>query len=455
MKGRGRSKSVTLHTSKFREEPDLIKTSTENNFIDYKDKVHIEYAASKATGLRKSQEDFFDIKHGEIEGQKFSFFCIFDGHSGAEVARYLSSMLYFYLLAKETQKAEKLGVGYEIFSDEKVIKDAFIKLDERLKERITGSESKYRLAARTLVKLWPGSTCTLVLLVPRDTYMSIICANSGDSRAIYLRKLKEMMKRSTAGINKLSYDHDLNNKKEIERLESLIKKNKVRRHTVYSPKHKKMSAKNLKGKYFATLSPSRGFGDYEVDGKGIYMTAEPEIVYNNNYEYSKHSNSGVSAYLRTFIVIASDGLFNSIDNYTTTNFVNRAFIEQKIKENYEYKRMGRLLHHYEDTNQLPEIPQKKTGMNYNPLAICDELIDHCLTQIPIIFGKNDVITPVKAWDNASVILIQFEPIEPKTKFFKEKIGVELNYNEESESESEDEWIEFDNDKLVVVEEEEL
>jgi serine/threonine protein phosphatase PrpC len=146
----------------------LEKTSIANSAIRY-NKVTVEYAASKAIGLRKNQEDYFDAREGEeIDGQKFSFFAIFDGHSGYQAAEYCSQMLYHYVYLEEFNRKGKI-----LFENSEegnnTIKRAFRKLDNHLKQ---GFDKQKIYDQRNKVKMYPGTTCTMILVVPRGNGVS-------------------------------------------------------------------------------------------------------------------------------------------------------------------------------------------------------------------------------------------------------------------------------------------
>lgn len=152
-------------------------------------------------------------------GDGNSFFAVFDGHGGPEVASYASKHLVDILLANESYKAQKY---------EAALKEALMTLDEQMRPLVATellADAK-RLQQQNIQRLidmgknrqfeprnddpsHAGSTATCVLLTADKIY----CANLGDSRTIYWRTGDEG-KEAVA----LSSDHKPDNEKEAARI---------------------------------------------------------------------------------------------------------------------------------------------------------------------------------------------------------------------------------------------
>jgi serine/threonine protein phosphatase PrpC len=406
------------------------KTSLVTSAIRY-EKVTVEYAASKAIGFRTHQEDYFDVREGEeIKKQKFSFFAIFDGHSGGQAAKYCSQMLYHYVYLEEYNRKSKV-IFDELYEDneDNAIKRAFRKLDNHLKRGFDRQKIyDHNYYQKNKVKMYPGTTCTMILVVPRGNGVEIICANAGDSRAIAFSRKDDC---ESEDIIQLSLDHTLSNKNEVKRLDKLIKQTGVETRTVYSVQRKKMVAKVREDYYKPTLQPTRGFGDFEVGHNKIFMTPEPEI----KRTYFSYGNGGK----RSVVVIGSDGLFGGINNTTTASFVDCRLLEQ-LEGNYDRKRKRRLVRYYK-RGKVPPLIKKGSRLKFNLLEICNELIDHCVAQIPIYFEGFDSVKPIKTLDNISVILIAFhspnqqETIDARNRGYED---FDFHLISDSESDSDEE-----------------
>ncbi len=122
----------------------------------------------------------------------------------------------------------------------------------------------------------------------------LFAANAGDSRMIIV---------SDNQIDQVTIDHDVNNEKEVNRILSF--------------------GGSIEGRYawkgMRGLMPTRSLGDHHFDSIGII--AEPEIF---SREIPKSPN--------TFIIIATDGIWNELGNGAVADLVDGKKTAQKAVE---------------------------------------------------------------------------------------------------------------------------
>jgi len=197
---------------------------------------YLKYALSGMQGYRISMEDDHNSESlivpshlkGEEENFLFSYFGVYDGHSGNEASKYLSENLLKQILLDESKKNSNIQ---EIFSQETLTK-SFLKVDENL-EILCTKES-----------ICPGSTCCTTFIKKIKNSIEIICANVGDSRCVLCDK----------GVTvQLSFDHKPLNEKEKERI-------------IRSGNFVEF------GRVNGSLAVSRAFGDFTYKDKKKYYT---------------------------------------------------------------------------------------------------------------------------------------------------------------------------------------
>jgi len=148
------------------------------------------YGHCSMKGYRPTMED----RHSTIvdavfnNNNKGSFFGVYDGHGGDQVADFVS----------KTLPQELMGSQTNIYKDEEII-NTFVKIDNLITENDT------------------GSTCVVSSIVKSQDSEDfvIICANSGDSRCIYYEKLKS---ESEGKITQLSFDQKPTQDEEKKRI---------------------------------------------------------------------------------------------------------------------------------------------------------------------------------------------------------------------------------------------
>ncbi|EGR28009.1 protein phosphatase 2c, putative [Ichthyophthirius multifiliis] len=152
------------------------------------------------------------------------------------------------------------------------------------------------------------------------TEKKIFCANVGDSRAIFAKKLRN----NQYIIQKLSNDHSPYIQQEYQRI---IKAGGIKK----SKKQKKVNGSKqgplrvwLKNKQAPGLAMTRSFGDKIGVQAGI--VCDPEII---EFDYQQIQQNG-------FIIVASDGIWSIIDNEEAVNLVKPFYEQKNVEEAVKY-----------------------------------------------------------------------------------------------------------------------
>jgi len=192
-------------------------------------------------------------------------FAIYDGHGGAEIAKYLKNRIPEVLtktFSRTNNKFELDDINYDI---ENSFNKVFNKVDEEIKLM---PESEYM-----------GSTAVVVLICkekdhisPLSTRRVIYCANVGDSRCVLI---------SNFGVRRLSYDHKASDPSEIDRVNST-------------------GGMIFNGRVFGQLIITRAFGDSSLKRYGVSVT--PHICKSFINDKDK------------YLVLASDGVWDVIED---------------------------------------------------------------------------------------------------------------------------------------------
>lgn len=229
-------------------EPVTTKDSEEKNGSA------MSYSACSMQGWRKEQEDAHIASLALPNGE--TVFGVFDGHGGAQVAKFV---------AKKFVEVLTSNADYKAGNYEKALTQTFISLDELM----TSEKSNDPITAYSM-----STGCTsCVAMIAKG---KIFCANSGDSRCVLSR---------AGNAIEMSEDHKPDNegeKKRIEEAGGFVEDGRVR----------------------GTLSLSRALGDmeYKLNRKkgveGQMITCVPEI----RVETMSDKDD--------FVIIACDGIWD-------------------------------------------------------------------------------------------------------------------------------------------------
>ena len=202
------NKKISLNEEK------ISDTSLEK-IIHLKDYFSREEINSK---IKEEMEDYILVKHPflNIEKHNLSLFCIFDGHGGDFVSKYLKENF-----ASNLHKNIKINFSLNFRN---ILKTSIESMDKEFE--------KYKEAENC------GSTGTIVVLDNNFIY----CANVGDSKCFYINNKNNAFQ--------LTEDHHCSNQKEREEL-------------------KKKGIMIFQNRVFGSLSLTRTFGDTELKKDGI------------------------------------------------------------------------------------------------------------------------------------------------------------------------------------------
>mmetsp|Transcript_27872 Transcript_27872/g.42877 ORF Transcript_27872/g.42877 Transcript_27872/m.42877 type:complete len:396 (-) Transcript_27872:63-1250(-) len=306
----------------------------------------IPFAVSSMQGWRVHMEDTHicekNVYAEEIDGQKtkkiplpgHAVFAVFDGHGGTFAATYAGKhfcsvlrrqpMFCMYAQYYENRPKKKASAsptewaafvreGQEML--EKALQAAFIEIDREIliqvqkrgseEEEEEESDSELQQAEGTDGPAGgdsdSGTTAVVVLLTPQN----IICANAGDSRAIYSKMGHQAIP--------LSYDHKPDDEDEERRIRAA-------------------GGYVAAGRVQGDLAVSRGLGDFRfkdfdtVLGKNASLnpgdqkvSPVPDVIIQNRDEKDE------------FIVIACDGIWDVQTNYECIMTIAEMFEEGESK----------------------------------------------------------------------------------------------------------------------------
>ncbi|ORX59423.1 PP2C-domain-containing protein [Hesseltinella vesiculosa] len=249
------------------------------------------YGASCMQGWRISMEDAHTTIP-EYNGTLTSFFAVYDGHGGSEVAKYSGSHLYKRILDSK---------AYHDGHIRGAMKEGYLGIDEDLR-----ADPQYKNV---------GSGCTAVAaLITKDNDLYV--ANAGDSRAV--------LSVEGRGIA-LSQDHKPTNEKETRRIE------KAGGHVEF-------------GRVNGNLALSRALGDFEFKARPRLspeeqmVTADPDIIC---HRITKKDD---------FIILACDGIWDCMTNQEAVSFIRTELAKRTTLDKICEKIMDHCLAGETDTN---------------------------------------------------------------------------------------------------------
>uniref|UniRef100_A0A4W3GU49 Protein phosphatase 1B n=1 Tax=Callorhinchus milii TaxID=7868 RepID=A0A4W3GU49_CALMI len=234
----------------------------------------LRYALSSMQGWRIEMEDAHTSVIGLPHGlESWSFFAVYDGHAGSQVARYCCEHLLDHITNNQDFRVPG-AVAEPTTEDVKIgIRTGFLEIDEHMR---TISEKKHG-SDRS------GSTAVGVMVSPKHTYF----INCGDSRGLLCR---------SGQVHFFTQDHKPNNPLEKERIQNAGGSVMIQRVN-------------------GSLAVSRALGDFDykcVHGKGPteqLVSPEPEV-----YAIERTDED-------QFIILACDGIWDVMANEEICDFV--------------------------------------------------------------------------------------------------------------------------------------
>ena len=234
----------------------------ENNKII---KLFKEYTHKESQNGRKTMEDYIKIIPKYSNQDSKAYFAIFDGHSGKDAAKYCKDHLD-RILSTFLYKTN--------FNLNKSIYLTFQKINHDFLSNFPNTET--------------GSTATVIFIFKQYNCLSrksdriISCSNVGDSKAYLVLKNKTKIQLTT--------DHKCSDAKEVERVKSAG-------GLVFS------------GRVYGKLMLTRTIGDSEMKRYGvIFNPSHIQRTIDDNNDW--------------FIILASDGLWDCIDDASFDNILN-------------------------------------------------------------------------------------------------------------------------------------
>ena len=248
------------------------------------------------TGLsgeeKKVNQDRYFIFRNFVSGLENIFMGILDGHGyyGHEVSEYIKENLPMDL--NRILKIKKLN----LFKDD---------LSQTIKQTFE-MENNSLLRNKQIDSNLSGTTCVSAIYTPEK----LIAVNLGDSRCILGKKINDNEWRGEI----LTRDHKPNIPEEAQRIKSfggIIRPMKDEDGNFCGPLRVYLKGKDIPG-----LAMTRSFGDYYASTAGTISI--PEI---REYIFQKEDK---------FLVLASDGLFEFIENDKVINIISEYYEKNDI-----------------------------------------------------------------------------------------------------------------------------
>ena len=310
---------------------DLI---TNENIINSFKTHYAQSKPGKSEGKTKTNQDTYIVLTNINAVKNYNIFGVLDGHGlqGHLISQFVSKFIQLkFQTIPEITKLKTVELIYEklISNNYEIIKDIFINANNALRDEEMDAKNS-------------GTTCVLVIQLGEH----IICANTGDSRAIIVFDEKNDSNLEFAKVSPLSFDtkpENPNEKERILRMGGIVEKIKNKFGDYVGPY--RVFEKN---KDYPGLAMSRSIGDFA--GKKIGVIPDPEII---EWKLTVHSK---------FIVICSDGVW-------------------EFMSNKDVMEMG-----------------KKFYLKNNPREFCKELIEHSVK----FWEKEDIVV-----DDITVVTVFF------------------------------------------------
>lgn len=228
-------------------------------------------------GVRKSNEDesiiILNSNNTNKRLRPINLFCIFDGHGGNMISKWLKKNFAPFFIRKDIKHAS--------IEDYKQFKEYINKVYDHI-------QRKLRIEFKNIAEHC-GSTALTIFYFNHKTKSFIYVVNIGDSRAVICNKNNIAIP--------LTKDHKPHILEERKRIEKLIKKYPECNGEIF------FDGEDWRIK---DLSLSRAFGDMDASP---FVSHRPDIF---KYEICKKDK---------FIIMACDGLWDVMGNQDAVNFV--------------------------------------------------------------------------------------------------------------------------------------
>ena len=266
---------------------------------NFKSQSSLSRAGKDEAGNIKTNQDTYIALTRVNNLKEYNIFGVLDGHGseGHLISQFVSQyMQHEFQTNPSLEKLKDIEKIYSTLSsnDFELIKNIFINADLSLKDQKIDSSSS-------------GTTCVLVIQVGEH----IICANTGDSRAVLVFDEKNDEKLNFIKVFPLSIDSKPEIPSEKERIiQSGGSVEKIINKYGQPAGPFRVWAKN---KDYPGLAMSRSIGDF--NGKSVGLIPDPEIIECTLSVYSK------------YIIICSDGVWEFLSNDDAMNIGKKYYLE--------------------------------------------------------------------------------------------------------------------------------
>ena len=270
-----------------------IKLSEDIKQLKPKSKCFISYAYIDYPNLehRQEMEDFHCIKQALGKRPNLSYFAIFDGHGGKDVASFLSINLHHFLIDEINNINFGTNDEENISNIIESIKSAFMKIDQNIlaNENFTNDVG----STATLIFIYYNNLNENILNNNNDNgnknvERTLICANIGDSNGYLITK---------SNISQITKPHKCEDTSEVQRI-------------------KDTGGIVFQGRIFGKLILTRTLGDKEMKKYGVIPVPD---FYTKKIEKDD-----------LFVIIASDGIWDVINEEELYKMGNEKELSSEI-----------------------------------------------------------------------------------------------------------------------------
>ena len=270
-----------------------IKLSEDIKQLKLKSKCFISYAYIDYPNLehRQEMEDFHCIKQALGKRPNLSYFAIFDGHGGKDVASFLSINLHHFLIDEINNINFGTNGEENISNIIESIKSAFMKIDQNIlaNENFTNDVG----STATLIFIYYNNLNENILNSNNDNgnknvERTLICANIGDSNGYLITK---------SNISRITKPHKCEDTSEVQRI-------------------KGTGGIVFQGRIFGKLILTRTLGDKEMKKYGVIPVPD---FYTKKIEKDD-----------LFVIIASDGIWDVINEEELYKMGNEKELSSEI-----------------------------------------------------------------------------------------------------------------------------
>ena len=270
-----------------------IKLSEDIKQLKLKSKCFISYAYIDYPNLehRQEMEDFHCIKQALGKRPNLSYFAIFDGHGGKDVASFLSINLHHFLIDEINNINFGTNDEENISNIIESIKSAFMKIDQNIlsNENFTNDVG----STATLIFIYYNNLNENILNNNNDNgnknvERTLICANIGDSNGYLITK---------SNISQITKPHKCEDTSEVQRI-------------------KGTGGIVFQGRIFGKLILTRTLGDKEMKKYGVIPVPD---FYTKKIEKDD-----------LFVIIASDGIWDVINEEELYKMGNEKELSSEI-----------------------------------------------------------------------------------------------------------------------------